>query len=143
MEKIIENWIEVEINTGYNSDYIRETLTRMGIGNNKKKIIYQTAHLVCCNGRYFICHFKELFPLVDKEMIWVDGDLERRNKIIKLLVEWDMITVVDPESMYCSYDQNIYLGDEIKVFKIGRKFADEWHLQRMFNMKSIEHLGCE
>ena len=66
---------------------IEETLTRMGIPDNKNKILYQSCHLLKHFGTYYIGHFKQLFILGRGK----DGfpgfgnvsleDIERRNSI--------------------------------------------------------------
>jgi len=133
MDELLKNWIEIDITLGTSPGKVKDTLKRLGIGDNKRKILYQTCHLICREGRYFIVHFKELFYVVGKEVNWVEGDLERRNKIIKMLAEWGLVEIVHPEIMYSSYDIDIFLDDEIKVFKIGKKFEEEWDLRKMFN----------
>ena len=73
---------------------IVETLTRIGISSRDKKLV-QTCHLFHKRGKYYICHFKELFKLdgVDKTSITND-DILRRNAIAKLLQEWGLCTIV-------------------------------------------------
>lgn len=134
----VNQWVQINLAYGVNPDSVREILTRLGIGDSRKKILYQTCHLISYQGCYYIMHFKELFPLIGKEMKLVEGDLERRNKIIKMLCEWNIITVVNPEKMYDSYDVDIYLDDSIKVFKIGRN--SDYFLRKMFNVDLLANL---
>ena len=42
---------------------VKETLTRMGIANNKDKVLYQSCHILQKQGRYYIVHFKEMLKL--------------------------------------------------------------------------------
>lgn len=42
---------------------VEETLTRMGIPDNKNKILYQSCHLLKQFDTYYLCHFKQLFVL--------------------------------------------------------------------------------
>ena len=42
---------------------IEETLSRIGIVDYKKKIIYQSCHLFEQFGTYYLAHFKQLFTI--------------------------------------------------------------------------------
>ena len=64
---------------------VRETLTRIGVASRKEKKIYQSCHILHKQGRYFIVHFKELFALDGKHTNITVNDLQRRNRITKLL----------------------------------------------------------
>ena len=78
---------------------IKETLTRIGVASNRDKILYQSTHILHKRGKYYIVHFKELFALDGKNSTIELADIERRNAIIKLLVEWNLLTVVDDEQL--------------------------------------------
>nr|BCU99775.1 MAG: hypothetical protein CM15mV30_0690 [uncultured marine virus] len=66
---------------------VRETLSRIGIASKKDKII-SILHILHKQGRYFIVHFKELFGLDGKKNNFSDEDIQRRNTIVKLLIDW-------------------------------------------------------
>lgn len=78
---------------------IKETLTRIGIASNKDKTLYQSTHILHKRGKYYIVHFKELFALDGKNTNIEVGDIERRNAIASLLVEWNLLTVVNIEQL--------------------------------------------
>ena len=42
---------------------VKETLTRMGIANNKDRVLYQSCHILQKQGRYYIVHFKEMLRM--------------------------------------------------------------------------------
>lgn len=75
-----------------------ETLTRIGIATRNGKILYQTCHILHKRGKYYIVHFKELFILDGKKNTFDKEDAARRNGIIKLLEEWNMVTVVTKDN---------------------------------------------
>jgi hypothetical protein len=50
-------------------------------------------------SRYAIMHFKELFILDGKSNNLEDDDIARRNTIVNLLEEWNLLTVVNPEQI--------------------------------------------
>lgn len=73
---------------------IKETLTRMGIANNKDKILYQSCHILQKQGKYYIVHFKELLQLDGRVVDITKEDLMRRNNIALCLAEWGMCDIV-------------------------------------------------
>ena len=94
---MIDNLLEVRLRDKDDFLKIAETLTRIGISTRDKKLV-QTCHLLHKKGKYYICHFKELFKLdgVDKTKISVE-DIERRNAIAKLLQEWGLCQIIEHE----------------------------------------------
>ena len=90
--------IEIELTKEDSFPKIRETLTRIGIANNKTKTIYQSCHILNKRGKVFIVHFKELLALDGRVAVMTDEDIERRNDIAKLLAEWGLCQIVDPAS---------------------------------------------
>ena len=74
---------------------VRETLTRIGVASRSENKLYQSCHILHKQGKYYIVHFKELFLLDGKESNFSDNDLQRRNKITRLLSEWGLLSVVD------------------------------------------------
>ena len=95
---MIDKLLEVRLREQDDFLKIVETLTRIGISTRDKKLV-QTCHLFHKRGKYYVCHFKELFKLdgVDKTEITVE-DVERRNAIAKLLQEWGLCEIVSIES---------------------------------------------
>jgi hypothetical protein len=78
---------------------IKETLTRIGVASSRDKTIYQSTHILHKRGRYYIVHFKELFALDGKRANIDIVDIERRNAIVKLLVEWGLVRVVNDAAL--------------------------------------------
>ena len=76
---------------------VRETLTRIGVASRKDKVLYQSCHILHKQGRYFIVHFKELFALDGKTADLTENDLQRRNTIAKLLVDWGLVKIIDSD----------------------------------------------
>lgn len=87
----------VEITIAREDDFlkVKETLTRIGIAAKKDNTLYQSCHILHKRGRYAIMHFKELFLLDYKPTEFSDEDLARRNTIVNLLAEWDLVKIVD------------------------------------------------
>jgi hypothetical protein len=106
---------------------VRETLTRIGVASRKDKTLYQSCHILHKQGRYFIVHFKELFALDGKTADLSENDLQRRNTIAKLLVDWGLIVISNAENFtdYAPLSQ-------IKV--ISHKEKDDWKLETKYNI---------
>ena len=93
------NWtpdmmVEVTLNEPDDFLKVRETLTRIGVASRKEKKLYQSAHILHKQGRYYITHFKELFALDGKESNISIEDIERRNAIAVLLQDWDLLKII-------------------------------------------------
>jgi hypothetical protein len=73
---------------------VRETLTRIGVASRGERKLYQSCHILHKQGRYFIVHFKELFLLDGKTSDFSDNDIQRRNRIAKLLEDWGLVSLV-------------------------------------------------
>ena len=72
---------------------VRETLTRIGVASRKERKLYQSCHILHKRGKYYIVHFKELFALDGKPTNITSNDVQRRNRIAKLLSDWGLIEI--------------------------------------------------
>lgn len=106
---------------------VRETLTRIGVASRKDKVLYQSCHILHKQGRYFIVHFKELFALDGKSADLTENDLQRRNTIAKLLIDWGLVQIIQPEKF-----TDLAPLSQIKV--IAFKDKNEWSLQTKYNI---------
>jgi hypothetical protein len=106
---------------------VRETLTRIGVASRKEKKLYQSAHILHKQGKYYITHFKELFALDGKFANLTLNDIQRRNRIIKLLSDWGLITVINPENVV-----DIAPLNQIKVLPYKEK--SEWILEQKYSI---------
>ena len=85
--------VEVVLNEPDDFLKVRETLTRIGVASRKERKIYQSCHILHKQGRYFIVHFKELFALDGKNTNLSLNDIQRRNRIVQLLVDWGLVNI--------------------------------------------------
>ena len=108
---------------------VRETLTRIGVASRKEKKIYQSCHILHKQGRYYIVHFKELFALDGKHANLTVNDVQRRNRIIQLLVDWGLVSIISPDKI-----QNIAPLNQIKV--LSYKAKGDWILETKYNIGS-------
>ena len=106
---------------------VRETLTRIGVASRKEKKIYQSCHILHKQGRYFVVHFKELFALDGKKANLTVNDVQRRNRIAQLLVDWGLVGIVDATRI-----QDIAPLNQIKV--LAYKDKGDWILETKYNI---------
>ena len=126
------NWsqdkmIEVKLNEPDDFLKVRETLTRIGVASRKEKKLYQSCHILRKQGKYFIVHFKELFALDGKFANLTINDVQRRNRITRLLADWGLISVVKEDSI-----MDIAPLNQIKVLPYRDK--NEWTLEQKYNI---------
>jgi hypothetical protein len=121
--------VEVVLNEPDDFLKVRETLTRIGVASRKEKKIYQSCHILHKQGRYYIVHFKELFALDGKNTNFSLNDLQRRNRIIKLLSDWGLVSV--PQTSEGKLDDLAPLN-QIKVLAFKEK--EEWTLESKYNI---------
>ena len=119
----------VEVVLGEPDDFlkVRETLTRIGVASRKEKKIYQSCHILHKQGRYFLVHFKELFALDGKHANLTSNDVQRRNRIAQLLVDWGLVGIVSAESI-----QDVAPLNQIKV--LSYKDKGDWILETKYNI---------
>lgn len=86
--------VEVRLKSSEDFLKVRETLSRIGLASKKENTLYQSCHILHKQGKYYIVHFKELFLLDGKEASLSEGDIARRNRIVALLDEWELVDVV-------------------------------------------------
>ena len=122
-----EQMVEVVLREPDDFLKVRETLTRIGVASRKEKKIYQSCHILHKQGRYFIVHFKELFALDGKRANLTVNDVQRRNRITRLLADWGLITVVNPDSVV-----DIAPLNQIKV--LAYKDKNDWILEQKYNI---------
>jgi hypothetical protein len=120
----------VEVKIGEEQDFlkIKETLTRIGVASKKENKLYQSCHILHKQGRYYIVHFKELFALDGKSTDFSEEDKGRRNTIINLLSEWDLVKVVEPKQI----DDPRATMNQIKI--LPHKDKNGWELVAKYNI---------
>ena len=126
------NWsqdqmVEVKLNEPDDFLKVRENLTRIGVASRKEKKLYQSCHILHKQGKYYIVHFKELFALDGKYANLTMNDLQRRNRITRLLSDWGLISVVHEDSI-----QDVAPLNQIKV--LPYKDKNEWMLEQKYNI---------
>lgn len=109
---------------------VRETLSRIGVSPKDKKVLYQSCHLIHKNDIYIVAHFKELFALDGLPSNISEDDIKRRNTIVQLLEDWDLLDIVDKGKI----KEKMPLSG-IKIIKYNER--DTWDLVPKFNPGSL------
>ncbi len=122
MNDIIDTLLEVKL--GEEDDFlkVRETLTRIGVASRKDKTLYQSCHILHKQGKFYIVHFKEMFALDGKPTNFSDEDKGRRNMIAKLLDDWGLLKIANPDQAKAP----ITPLNQIKI--LPHKEKNEWTL---------------
>ena len=126
------NWsqdqmVEVFLNEPDDFLKVRETLTRIGVASRKEKKLYQSCHILHKQGKYYIVHYKELFALDGKRANLTVNDVQRRNRIVRLLCDWGLVTVLSEDAV-----SDIAPLNQIKV--LAYKDKGEWILEQKYNI---------
>jgi hypothetical protein len=106
---------------------VRETLTRIGVASRKERKLYQSCHILHKRGKYYVVHFKELFALDGKPTNITLNDVQRRNRIAKLLFDWGLIDIVSSLS-----EEDLAPLNQIKVLSFKDK--GDWTLESKYNI---------
>ena len=121
--------VEVFLNEPDDFLKVRETLTRIGVASRKEKKIYQSCHILHKQGKYYIVHFKELFALDGKNTNFSVNDVQRRNRIVQLLVDWGLVSISVESKEKISDPAPL---NQIKVLSFKEK--NDWTLESKYNI---------
>ena len=130
--------VEVVLNEPDDFLKVRETLTRIGVASRKEKKIYQSCHILHKQGKYFIVHFKELFALDGKKTNLSSNDVQRRNRIVQLLVDWGLVNISTISKEKIS---DLAPLNQIKVLSFKEK--NNWTLESKYNIGRKKQEGVE
>jgi|TARA_B110000263_G_scaffold189317_1_gene166995 hypothetical protein len=125
----IESLVEIKLKQPDDFLKVKETLTRIGVASKKDRTLYQSCHILHKQSRYYIVHFKELFMLDGKPSNFSENDQARRNTIVNLLAEWDLVEKVSNDNID---EDNIVPINQLKIIAFKKK--EEWELVAKYNI---------
>lgn len=105
---------------------IKESLSRIGIADKKRKILYPSAYLYEKDGKDYLVHFKQMFLLGGKEDAYnniSEEDMHRLHAIAFCLKNWKLITV----------DEEKIKEHERFVFVLPHSQKNEWQIIHKFS----------
>lgn len=119
--------VPIELSNPEDFLLVKESLTRIGVASKRTQTLFQSAHILHKRGKYYICHFKELFMLDGKQSSITEEDIARRNLIASLLRDWGLVTIAD----------NSLLKEKaplhsIKIIPFKEK--GNWHLESKYSL---------
>jgi hypothetical protein len=124
----LTKFVEVTLNEQDDFLKVKETLTRIGVSSRKEKVLYQSVHILHKQGHYYLVHFKELFALDGKPTNISENDIQRRNAIAKLLEEWGLVNITNPQII----GEDVAPLHQIKI--IAFKEKNQWELIQKYNI---------
>lgn len=124
-DAILNEMVEVELSDPQKFNIVRETLTRIGIQNAKKRNLYQSCHILHKQGRYYLAHFKQMIAMDGYRADMTDEDHNRLLDITNLLSDWNLVNVLDP-------DFDPPKMNQFRVLKVSD--AEEWNLVPKFTI---------
>jgi len=129
IDTVVGNMVEITFPDGPTDGFrkVKETLQRMGVPSRRDKSLIQSCHILHKRGKYYICHFKELFAADGKPANVSDDDLARRNLIVKYLIDWGMV-----ETRSENWKEPMGSPRYLKVIKYSEK--DEWTLSSKYQI---------
>jgi hypothetical protein len=127
--ELMEGFFEIESLDTDQFLKVKETLTRIGIASRKKgeekPTLWQSCHILHKRGRYFVCHFKQLFLLDGRTKVtnFDDEDYDRTEYIVALLEEWGLIKSL--------YD---IVKPKVNVVVIPYSKKNDWNLRSKYTI---------
>lgn len=118
--------VPIELVTSLDFLKVIETLTRIGIASKQSNVLWQSCHILHKRGKYAILHFKELFALDGRPSSITDEDIARRNRIVLLLEQWNLVRIIDKPAI----QDNTAPLSTIKVLNFKEK--GDWELKTKY-----------
>ena len=91
----------VEITFPEKDDFlkIRETLSRIGVASRKEKELFQSCHILHKKRQILYRSLQRVIQTRCKQTNFDESDLGRRNTIIDLLRQWNLVKVLNPQQI--------------------------------------------
>ncbi|QEA10529.1 MAG: endoribonuclease translational repressor of early genes [Enterobacter phage ENC9] len=119
--------IEIKLKNPEDFLKVKETLTRMGIANNKDKVLYQSCHILHKQEKYYIVHFKEMLKMDGRQVEFTEEDETRRDSITWLLEDWGLIEIAQGQRSFMKE-----LTNNFRVISFKQKH--EWTLKSKYTI---------
>lgn len=107
---------------------IKETLQRIGVASYKTQTLYQSCHILHKKEQYAILHFKEMFKLDGRNTSLDEGDIGRRNMIVKMLENWKLVEVLDKKKIESP------LAEAFTIKVLPHSARKSWNLEAKYSI---------
>ena len=124
-----DQMVEVTLNEPDDFLKVRETLTRIGVASRKEKRYINPVIYFINREDIILVHLRIFFALDGKHANLTSNDVQRRNRIVQLLVDWGLVGIVSAESI-----QDVAPLNQIKV--LSYKDKGDWILETKYNIGS-------
>ncbi|ASD52036.1 translation repressor protein [Pseudomonas phage PspYZU05] len=116
--------VEIYLNSPEDFLKVRETLTRMGIANNKDKVLYPSCNILKKQDRYYIVHFKEMLKMDGRKVNIDEEDISRLHSITRVLDAWGLVVIAENEElMEMNYNFRILSFEQKNSWTIKPKYV--------------------
>ena len=123
---VYDQMVEITLPRPDNFRVVRETLSRIGIANSRKKRLWQSCHILNKGGKYYIAHFKTLMQLDGQSSSLSQEDQERVWDVARLLDSWGLCNIVNQSAVP-------QIGDNLfRVIKAAEK--EDWELVQKYTV---------
>jgi len=119
----------IEVKLLADKKVIVETLSRIGIANKKKKILFPSCYIYEQDDKNYIVHFKELFALTRENSynnVCLEDELRLKATVFNLK-NWGLIevddSVIDPHNTF--------------LFVLPFKEKNQWQISHKYNTKNL------
>ena len=122
---------QITLPTSNHFNIISETLTRLGIANNKTKTLWQSCHIIHLDNKYYIAHFKELLGELlntDTKIELSEEDKLRLDGITYLLHEFKLCDLVD--------EVPVMTTPNFRILSHKKVQEENWELVFKYNIKN-------
>lgn len=114
--------IGIKVNLLVDYSIVCETLERIGVIDRKKMKVYPSCYCHKFDDGYRICHFKEMFALVNKPSNPNSVDILRLKTIVYFLQRWNLINPIEPIDAILKEKIDTIKYEDKKKYKIVHKF---------------------
>lgn len=130
---LIDGFVEVSLEEADDFLVVKETLSRMGTANKKKKQLYQNCFILHKKGKFYIVHYKELMLLDGCVLTMTKEDINVRNRCVNLLNKWGLLKTVDP--MKSAEDNTV----KISLHVVPHSQKNDWDFVVLYDIGNIQN----
>jgi len=133
MNQKYKNLLWVTLKDDESFPKIAESLTRIGLADEDMNVLSQECYILHKQGKYAIAHYTELLSIDGYKVDLMYDDIQRRNFIADMLVQWNLCSIASDNECDESFDSEI--GYSVKVIRFADK--DDWDLISTYDIGEL------